>query len=270
LDCDGGSRIGLFRVISARWRIALCLSAAVHLAALEALYLIRTLQADAQIQMSRGTTAMWESPNPPSAFATPAPAPAEPEPITPPEAPPELADTPEPEPVDSEPSAEPEREIVEAPEPPESTPGTEVAEAEPVETEEPIEPPVELADATPTDSPPPPEMPATESVDPLPAPSAVGGTQNPGITRGVQLATRIAPVYPPACVRRGQEGVVVIVVEVLPTGRAGQCTMVQSSGIDLLDEEALRAIQAAHFLPALQNSHPITTQVTIPVRFSLD
>lgn len=81
-------------------------------------------------------------------------------------------------------------------------------------------------------------------------------------------ATEAVP-YPRKAVRRGWEGCVVLVYEVLPDGSVGRMDFVQSSGHALLDEAAREAIKKWKFHPALKNGQPIKDIVETPVTFKL-
>ncbi len=77
------------------------------------------------------------------------------------------------------------------------------------------------------------------------------------------------PAYPRAARRRGQEGTVLLLVEVLPTGRAGKIEIERSSGFELLDTAAVEAVQGWRFLPAKRGMRAVRAWVKIPVEFNL-
>jgi len=77
------------------------------------------------------------------------------------------------------------------------------------------------------------------------------------------------PVYPRLARQSGYEGTVLLKVEVLPTGRAGQIQISQSCGYPMLDREALRAIQKWRFNPAQQLGSPVSAWVELPITFKL-
>lgn len=78
-----------------------------------------------------------------------------------------------------------------------------------------------------------------------------------------------APRYPLLARQRGEEGVVLLQVEVLPTGRCGQITVGSSSGSVLLDEAAVRAVTRWQFKPAKRGGRLVAARVEIPIRFQL-
>jgi TonB family protein len=77
------------------------------------------------------------------------------------------------------------------------------------------------------------------------------------------------PSYPLMARMRGYEGMVVLAVEVLTDGRAGEVRIKKSSGYALLDQSALNAVRAWRFEPARKMDTPLVMTVDIPVRFSL-
>ena len=78
------------------------------------------------------------------------------------------------------------------------------------------------------------------------------------------------PAYPAAARRRGEEGDVLLKVEVLADGRVGRAEVEGSSGFALLDEAALRTVRNWRFRPALKGRDVVACWVNIPVRFRLD
>lgn len=118
---------------------------------------------------------------------------------------------------------------------------------------EPPVPPVETDLAT-SDAPPthPPQTPA-----------------EPGVETGVEVLNLPTPVYPPMSRRRGEEGLVVLRVEVLPDGTIGQITVLEDPGHPRLIRAAIRAVRGARFKPATHNGHTVRSDVRIPFRFVL-
>jgi TonB family protein len=78
------------------------------------------------------------------------------------------------------------------------------------------------------------------------------------------------PSYPLMARMRGYEGIVLLAVQVLPDGRAGEVRIKKSSGYALLDQSALNAVRAWRFEPARKMDAPLVMTVDIPVRFSLN
>jgi bla regulator protein BlaR1 len=78
------------------------------------------------------------------------------------------------------------------------------------------------------------------------------------------------PKYPRDAVEQRLQGDVLVQVEVLSDGAAGQLSVSVSSGSGLLDEAALEAVSKWQFHPAKRAGTPIVSSIQVPVRFSLD
>jgi len=83
------------------------------------------------------------------------------------------------------------------------------------------------------------------------------------------LADNPPPVYPAAARRRGLQGLVVLLVRVLPDGSAGALSVAESSGHDLLDQAALDAVAGWRFRPALRDGVAVEHDLEVPLRFVL-
>jgi protein TonB len=77
------------------------------------------------------------------------------------------------------------------------------------------------------------------------------------------------PAYPLLARMRGYEGMVLLAVEVLADGRAGEIRLKRSSGYAMLDQSALDAVRTWRFEPARKKDMPLAMTVDIPIRFSL-
>lgn len=77
------------------------------------------------------------------------------------------------------------------------------------------------------------------------------------------------PLYPEEARRRGYEGTVRLEVEVLASGRAGRIGVKKSSGHEVLDQSALKAVKEWRFIPARFGTVPVKSTVIIPVTFQL-
>ncbi len=77
------------------------------------------------------------------------------------------------------------------------------------------------------------------------------------------------PVYPELARRRGQEGTVLLAVSVDAAGRPLSVAVAQSSGHQLLDDAARRAVEKWAFNPARQGGVAVPGQVRVPVDFRL-
>ena len=79
-----------------------------------------------------------------------------------------------------------------------------------------------------------------------------------------------APVYPPMSRRRGEQGKVLVLVEVTPGGIAGEVSLRQSSGYPRLDEAALKAVRGWLFAPARLGADAVAATVVVPITFRLE
>ena len=78
------------------------------------------------------------------------------------------------------------------------------------------------------------------------------------------------PKYPRAARERHWQGTVLLRVEVLADGTAGQIEIAKSSGFPVLDEAALQAVHAWKFLPARVGETSVRSQVEVPIVFRLE
>jgi len=78
------------------------------------------------------------------------------------------------------------------------------------------------------------------------------------------------PDYPAEAQRRGWQGRVVLRVEVSPAGSPLSVDVRVSSGHELLDQAALRAVRRWRFVPATQGGTPVAGTVDVPVQFRLE
>lgn len=78
------------------------------------------------------------------------------------------------------------------------------------------------------------------------------------------------PDYPRVALRRGIEGLVLLLVEVNEQGHPIEIQVKKSAGFKPLDIAALKAVRRWQFLPAQRNGTSVRASVEIPVRFRLD
>jgi TonB family protein len=78
------------------------------------------------------------------------------------------------------------------------------------------------------------------------------------------------PTYPEEARKKGWEGVVRLEAVISKDGRVEKVTVMQSSGYQLLDDEAIRAVKKRRYQPAVQNGKPIESIRQIPIRFKLE
>lgn len=80
---------------------------------------------------------------------------------------------------------------------------------------------------------------------------------------------KVQPNFPLLARRRGWEGTVVVRFQVATDGAVTNVEIAESSGRDLLDEEAVRAVKRRPFKPATRDGVPVTAQHTIRITFKL-
>lgn len=78
------------------------------------------------------------------------------------------------------------------------------------------------------------------------------------------------PEYPPAARRRNITGKVVLQVEVSEGGVAQSVIILKSSGSDMLDESARKAVTTWHFVPAKRGNEAVSASVAVPIVFALN
>ncbi|MDP1772769.1 MAG: energy transducer TonB [Methylobacter sp.] len=79
-----------------------------------------------------------------------------------------------------------------------------------------------------------------------------------------------APDYPSISRREGEQGLVLLRVQVTANGTAASVELQTSSGSTRLDQAALEAVKKWRFIPAKRGEQPVSASVTVPVRFSIE
>ncbi|MCX8087328.1 MAG: TonB family protein [Rhodocyclaceae bacterium] len=120
----------------------------------------------------------------------------------------------------------------------------------------------------------PPEPPRIEAPPMPPAPPAPAAPLPAGpVSLGSELAVacpeRSAPTYPAISRRLGEEGMVVLRVELDETGSVAQARIETSSGFKRLDEAALAAVRSWRCQPARRNGQPVRAVALQPFKFVL-
>ena len=77
------------------------------------------------------------------------------------------------------------------------------------------------------------------------------------------------PRYPPAAMRRHQEGEVVLIITVGIDGNPIDIQIQKSSRVRELDQEAIRAARNWKFNPEIRDGRAIQGRVLVPIKFSL-
>lgn len=152
--------------------------------------------------------------------------------------------------------APPAPERKEAPKPPPPKP-----KPKPVKKPEPRQIVAETPVVAPTEyvAPPPPPEPAPVVAAPPPpaAPAMPVGPVRLGSELSVACPERTPPRYPPLSRRMGEEGAVVLRVELDEQGRIGVARVSTSSGFSRLDDAALAAVNTWRCTPAQRNGQPV-------------
>ncbi|WP_126446033.1 energy transducer TonB [Sulfuricystis multivorans] len=122
--------------------------------------------------------------------------------------------------------------------------------------------------------PPPPEPPRIEAPlapppPPAPAPALPAGPVALGSELSVACPERTPPSYPAIARRLGEEGTVVLRVELDETGAVVSAQVKTSSGFSRLDEAALAAVKTWRCEPARRNGQPVRAVALQPFKFLL-
>lgn len=94
-------------------------------------------------------------------------------------------------------------------------------------------------------------------------------TGRPGVPAGIKGGKLPRPVYPDVSRRRGEQGTVVVEVDVRADGRVDAVRVVNDAGYPRLAEAAVAAMRGAEFTPATEDGRPVPCTVPIPFRFML-
>ncbi|MFQ6033652.1 MAG: energy transducer TonB [Candidatus Bipolaricaulia bacterium] len=109
-----------------------------------------------------------------------------------------------------------------------------------------------------------------------PMPEARVGPTGPAAAESVSIRRAIPrydlnppPSYPEVARRRGYEGTVLLAVRVRKDGGVAAAQIAETSGYEVLDRAAVRAVRAWRFRPARRGEEPVEMEVRVPVRFQL-
>lgn len=160
--------------------------------------------------------------------------------------------------------------------PPNSLPADTAPEWEP----SPSTPAVAVADKPDDDTNDPPPVPSEKAItndgkpsplsQPVVSPRAPMPNTQAGVERGAEVLDLPHPRYPIVSRRLGEEGTVLVRVEVLPNGKVGRVSVLSDSGYPRLARAAIAAVRNARFRPAMHHGEPTTDSVRIPFRFVLE
>ena len=93
--------------------------------------------------------------------------------------------------------------------------------------------------------------------------------EDKGVISDAQPSRQINPAYPRSSHKRGHQGTVVLSIQVLENGKAGQVTVLSSSEFKRLDEAAVKAAQAADYIPRKQFGRNVESKLIQPFTFEL-
>lgn len=113
-----------------------------------------------------------------------------------------------------------------------------------------------------------PEEPRPEIPSAAPQPQTAAPRQAK-IDAPPQPKRNIRPDYPRLAKLRGEEGDVVLEIEVASDGYVSSVTVVDSSGFASLDEAAVKAARSASFRPAKADGRPVASVARITLKFQL-
>ena len=106
-----------------------------------------------------------------------------------------------------------------------------------------------------------PSPPAPVASAPAPRSSAPPAVSQP------QPISSPAPRYPVQALRRGEQGTVMVAVDIGPDGVPTAVNLARSSGSRLLDRAALDAVKRWRFRPAMADGRPTSGRVQVPISF---
>lgn len=165
--------------------------------------------------------------------------------------------------------------------PPEAKPDPAPAKLQPVQKPEPKPKIKQLATKTPDTSTPQPVVlpePEVEPVEKEYTPPPVETPVKPQMPAGpvtltselsVSCPSLTAPTYPAISRRMGEEGKLILRVELDESGRIENARVVDSSGYDRLDNAALEAVKSWQCKPAMRNGEPVRAVALQPFNFVL-
>ena len=90
-----------------------------------------------------------------------------------------------------------------------------------------------------------------------------------GVVAEAQTSKTVHPAYPRISRRRGEEGTVTLSIEVFANGKAGNVSVIQSSGYRRLDEAAIKAARATTFTSARQFGRDVDSTTELSFTFKL-
>lgn len=120
------------------------------------------------------------------------------------------------------------------------------------------------------DVPEPDTVPIPEIETPVESTAAITAKQSNAVeATELQVSNRVAPTYPPASLRGGEEGTVTFRVLVDERGHPLQVNVMKSSGFPRLDDAATQAVRRWVFVPPTRNGQAVKSWSRVSVRFEL-
>ena len=115
-----------------------------------------------------------------------------------------------------------------------------------------------------------PQAPTASIPEPRPVPAAPATEPVSSARFDADYLKNPAPAYPPASRRMGEEGKVVLRVQVSAQGGALHVEVRTSSGSNRLDEAAAQTVRTWKFVPAKRGDAPVESWVLVPIIFKLE
>jgi protein TonB len=112
---------------------------------------------------------------------------------------------------------------------------------------------------------------SSEATTPSSSGSSSGSKGKSGGIIPPSILSKADPSYPQSARQGGLEGTVVLKVQILENGRAGNVSISRSSGHDILDDAAVAALREWRFAPAKDrdSGQAISCYTTLPISFRL-
>ena len=140
-----------------------------------------------------------------------------------------------------------------------------------LQTPPPYVPPPDLDVAI--EAPPPTATTAISNVSSKPAPAVQAAPAVPDTEPRLDPRNRRNQItdadYPSQSIRLREEGVPVVYIWVLEDGSVGEVKLLQSCGMERLDEAAIKLVKRFRYSPAIKDGKPIAAWKTQPVTFKL-
>jgi protein TonB len=89
-----------------------------------------------------------------------------------------------------------------------------------------------------------------------------------GSAQGPKFQERVAPVYPFAAKKRGQEGSVLLRLSLDSFGILEKVDVVEATDPVFIDA-AVTSVRKSYFIPAKNNHRPVASQAILPIHFRL-